>query len=623
MAIRDAEMMTAVKHLETHGYVAVPRSSAGEATILLTPELLVDLASSIVLQADKHPRELGALEEARLLQGGYPLAELASLAQEEQQILLDAAVVRFLARNICFRETLGAEALLIFPGLIKQKRPLIDAVETTDDVSYIVRGRVENVYAALVVLLGYTRTFTRVNQWQDQAQYEMGQGEICGFRLIEEREGEIELVLYYVDTMPDYGRTLFRGLFEKFLYQRDVDVTRFAPVVCRNGHRQERATAVKRIREGKRFLFCEECGEKIGLPEIEKPLALGGKDTHRVQRDEALARLRSAYETHLVRIKGFRRDRAAPRCYLSHAPQDGDWAGQLMRDLRASGALVLEDRAQLQDSDFVIAVCTPAYKQAWDRRTKAADAELIRARLRRADGQWPTVVPLLLEGGAGAACPAELHGRQMGDFRAETRHAVDLFDLVLTLYAIPLNHPAFEPLRTSLHQKWEETLGQMAEQVRAPGPLKVFISYAHKDETFKDELVTMLAGMQSRGIVDAWQDRRIEEGDEWYRSIQDAMTECDLALLLVSPPFLASRFIRDEELTRLFQRRREQGLRVVPIIVRPCQWQSEPVLKDLQAMPRDGKPVISFAKGTGARDRAWVEIATAIEARANKPAGAP
>jgi len=51
--------------------------------------------------------------------------------------------------------------------------------------------------ALLVVLLGYTPSFIRINQWQNQAQYEMGPGQVCGFRLIEEREGEIELVLYF------------------------------------------------------------------------------------------------------------------------------------------------------------------------------------------------------------------------------------------------------------------------------------------------------------------------------------------------------------------------------------------------------------------------------------------
>ena len=147
-------------------------------------------------------------------------------------------------------------------------------------------------------------------------------------------------------------------------------------------------------------------------------------------------------------------------------------------------------------------------------------------------------------------------------------------------------------------------------------PLKVFISYSHKDEEFKDELVTMLAGLQRRGVIDAWQDRRIEAGDEWYQEIQDAMNDCGLAILLVSANFIASSFIQDEELTRLLQRRIEEGLRVVPIIVKPCMWQSEPVIKDIQALPRDGKPVITFSKDTGARDQVWTDIAKEIEKRA-------
>jgi hypothetical protein len=39
-----------------------------------------------------------------------------------------------------------------------------------------------------------------------------------------------------------------------------------------------------------------------------------------------------------------------------------------------------------------------------------------------------------------------------------------LFDIVLSLYAIPLDHPAFEPLRDALHQQWERTLAQHSDQ---------------------------------------------------------------------------------------------------------------------------------------------------------------
>jgi hypothetical protein len=137
---------------------------------------------------------------------------------------------------------------------------------------------------------------------------------------------------------------------------------------------------------------------------------------------------------------------------------------------------------------------------------------------------------------------------------------------------------------------------------------KLFISYSHKDEVFKDELVTMLAGLQRQGIIDPWQDRRIEVGTEWFDAICQAMEVCNIAVLLISSDFIASPFIQNKELTRLFQRRLKEGLRVIPIIVRPCLWQQEPVIKDLQVVPRDGKAVISFSKENGDRDQVWAEI---------------
>lgn len=141
---------------------------------------------------------------------------------------------------------------------------------------------------------------------------------------------------------------------------------------------------------------------------------------------------------------------------------------------------------------------------------------------------------------------------------------------------------------------------------------KIFISYSHRDEAFKDELITMLAGLQRQGIIDPWQDRRIEAGTEWFDVISQAMEECNIAVLLISPDFIASPFIQDKELSRLFQRRLDEGLRVIPIIVRPCMWKDEPVIKDLQVIPRDGKAVISFSKENGDRDQVWAEIGNTL-----------
>jgi hypothetical protein len=148
-----------------------------------------------------------------------------------------------------------------------------------------------------------------------------------------------------------------------------------------------------------------------------------------------------------------------------------------------------------------------------------------------------------------------------------------------------------------------------------PAP-KVFISYAHEDEEFKDKLIKMLAGLQRRSVIDLWQDRLIEPGDEWYRAIQDAMNTCDLALLLVSDDFIASRFIQEEEVPDLLGRRKEEGMRVIPVIIRDCLWRSEPVLGDLQALPTDGKAVITFREENGERDKVWTKIAKEIERQA-------
>ncbi|MGD1853215.1 MAG: COR domain-containing protein [Leptolyngbyaceae cyanobacterium] len=142
---------------------------------------------------------------------------------------------------------------------------------------------------------------------------------------------------------------------------------------------------------------------------------------------------------------------------------------------------------------------------------------------------------------------------------------------------------------------------------------KIFISYAHEDEPFKNKLDKMMAGMKRREVIETWQDRLIEPGDDWYESIQVAMDDADIALLLISDDFIESRFINETEVPKLLERRQAEGMRVIPIIVRPCLWTSEPILKKLQALPKDGNPVITFDRDNGARDQAWTDIAKAIE----------
>jgi tetratricopeptide (TPR) repeat protein len=119
----------------------------------------------------------------------------------------------------------------------------------------------------------------------------------------------------------------------------------------------------------------------------------------------------------------------------------------------------------------------------------------------------------------------------------------------------------------------------------------VFISYSHKDEAWKDRVVTHLGVLHKQGMLYAWDDRRIGVGEDWYQEIQDAMDAASVALLLVSADFLASKFIHEEEVPRLLERSAQAGVRIVPLILRPCAWEEVEWLASLQARPKDGRPL--------------------------------
>ena len=126
------------------------------------------------------------------------------------------------------------EPYLVFPELINLKKPPDEETATEDGVAYTVSGPTENVFASLVVLLGYTHTFTRTAQWHNNARYEIGDGLVCGFRQEAERDGELDFVLCFGPDVGGPVRTLFQGLFESFLARRNLTVMRYEPVRCSN-----------------------------------------------------------------------------------------------------------------------------------------------------------------------------------------------------------------------------------------------------------------------------------------------------------------------------------------------------------------------------------------------------
>ena len=123
--------------------------------------------------------------------------------------------------------------------------------------------------------------------------------------------------------------------------------------------------------------------------------------------------------------------------------------------------------------------------------------------------------------------------------------------------------------------------------------VKVFISYSHKDEDLKDELYVHLATLRRQGKIQAWQDRDIDAGTEWDGAIKDNFNEADIILLLITPRFIASDYCYDKETQWAIERHEKGDARVIPIIMKPCDWQ-DTVFSKLQVLPKDGKPVTKW-----------------------------
>jgi small GTP-binding protein len=469
----DAEMQTAVKHLTTHGYVTILRGRAGDETVLLAPDVLINLAASLVMEARGNPRGLGALEEEKALRGEYKLPELENLDDDETHILLDAAVALFIEKNLCLRDTEGAQNLLIFPSLINQKRPLVENFEQVEGTSFTVSGPVEHIYPMMVVRLGYTNLFKRNNQWQNQAQYETGNGGLCGFRQIAEREGEIELVLYYEKSLPGHTRDMFEGMFKMFLNQRDLNITEYRPVICPScSQQQERATIMRRTKEGRDFVICENCGTRISLREVTEGAPITSAEKRVLVREDIHSRLRNAYETNLTYVKGLRRDAAETvSCFVSYSWDDDKhkrWVYQLATDLRNAGLDVVFDRWELipganparfmeriAESNFITVVGTPGYSDRYKNRLDAgtgvaAEMDLINDRMIGTEAQKSSVMPLLRSGDKTASFPPFLRPRLYSDFKDDNFYFVGLFDLVLALFGIPFDDPSVFDLRQQM-----------------------------------------------------------------------------------------------------------------------------------------------------------------------------
>ena len=148
-----------------------------------------------------------------------------------------------------------------------------------------------------------------------------------------------------------------------------------------------------------------------------------------------------------------------------------------------------------------------------------------------------------------------------------------------------------------------EPLVNLAITQKTTMPPKLFISYSHIDEHFKDCLITHLSTLQRSQKILEWNDRKIIAGTEWDSVISKHLSESEIILFLVSPDFIASQYCYDKEVATAMEMHENRKAVVIPIILRPCDWGETPFSK-LQATPRDARPISLWEN----RDLAYLDF---------------
>ncbi len=157
--------------------------------------------------------------------------------------------------------------------------------------------------------------------------------------------------------------------------------------------------------------------------------------------------------------------------------------------------------------------------------------------------------------------------------------------------------------------------GQGAFELRDSKPIiRYFLSFAHKDDRLQKDLIERLNDLlqsASRYHFEIWHDGLILPGDQWHQKIQNAIENCHFGLLLVSPAFLASPYIREHELPQFVPddgKSLSESKRAIPVCIKPLPLDGSLDLKGLQHqqvfLDDEGK---AFSERVGSRKDAFAK----------------
>jgi len=150
----------------------------------------------------------------------------------------------------------------------------------------------------------------------------------------------------------------------------------------------------------------------------------------------------------------------------------------------------------------------------------------------------------------------------------------------------------------------------------------VFVSYAREDASSENNLIDEFlkhgASRVRSGEISIFKDtERIDFGEQWRKRIDEELEKTDIAILMISVNFLVSDFIFEHELKVLLEKHKNDGVRILPVLLGTCDWEYEKEIEQFQIFPDANEPLASMNENLFA-ERALQFFQTVLPANYNE-----
>ena len=100
------------------------------------------------------------------------------------------------------------------------------------------------------------------------------------------------------------------------------------------------------------------------------------------------------------------------------------------------------------------------------------------------------------------------------------------------------------------------------------GTPHIFISYAREDKDWCEQIICYLKPAELAEKVKIWADTEIQYGEKWEKAIASNLERASVGILLITPEFLASEYIRTKEMPWLLDKMDAQQITIIPIMIK-------------------------------------------------------